>query len=98
MIPDRSMNVKPTQTVSCRWVPVELCVLTQGPPMAPEAIIEAGRKLVQLGNDLGTWPPPNGYWRDDGRFVVCDGRHELLARMARGDAQVFVCWLEALAL
>lgn len=34
------------------------------------------------------------HW-EDGRFVVCDGRHDYLAALMIGRDKLFVCWLEA---
>jgi hypothetical protein len=34
------------------------------------------------------------HW-EDGRFVVCDGRHDYLAALMIGRDKLFVYWLEA---
>ena len=43
---------------------------------------------------LGPVAPIVGHW-EDGRFVVCDGRHDYLAALMIGRDKLFVCWLEA---
>jgi hypothetical protein len=56
------------------------------------AIERAGRKALQL-SPCASWPPVYGHWEND-RFVICDGRHEYLARLALGQEKIFVAWLE----
>ena len=92
MIEDRSMCVRPEQTVKTSWVSVDDCVLGNRERMDFAAIERAGRKLLQMG-DCAPWPPIVGHWQKD-RFVVCDGRHEFMASLALGREKVFVAWLE----
>jgi hypothetical protein len=89
---DRSLVVQPHQTVATRWVEVERCVIACRERMSPEAVERKYRRLLQQG-DAACWPPIVGHWREDGRFVVCDGRHELLASQMLGREKVLVCWL-----
>ena len=51
------------------------------------------RRLLSLG-ECAPWPPIVGHW-EEGRFVVCDGRHDYLAALMIGRDKLFVCWLEA---
>jgi len=60
--------------------------------MSPEAVIEKYRRFLNLGPD-SAWPPAVGEWRGD-RFVIIDGRHEYLAALMIGRAELFVCWVE----
>src|ERR1700739_1514851 len=62
--------------------------------MSPEAVEKRFRRLLNIG-DCAPWPPIVGHW-EDGRFVVCDGRHDYLAALMMGRDRVFVCWLEGL--
>jgi hypothetical protein len=94
LLEDRHVKVEPGQRVVTDWVDIDLCVLGCRERMDFVAVERAGRRLLRLGGSM-TWPPPVGQWRDDGRFVVLDGRHELLAALALGREKVFVCWVEA---
>lgn len=89
---DRTMKVEPGQSVSTAWVPIEKCVLGNRARMSPEAVEAKYRRLLCQG-DAAVWPPMTGFWREDGRFIVCDGRHEYVASLMLGRASVFVAWL-----
>ena len=88
------MCVRPDQTISTAWIDIDLCVLGCRVPMAPEAVAvaEKWRRLLCLG-DCAPYPTVIGHWRGDGRFVVCDGRHEFMAALMRGRERMFVSWL-----
>jgi hypothetical protein len=90
---DRSMCVQPHQVVRTAWVDIDLCRLSFRLPMSPEAVEKKYRRLLNLGQ-CAPWPPIVGHW-EDGRFVVCDGRHDYLAALMIGRDKLFVCWLEA---
>lgn len=92
MTEDRGFLVRPDQTVMTRWIDIDLCILGNRTRMDFAAIERAGRRLLLQG-DCGSWPPVNGQWREDGRFVVHDGRHQYLAELALGRTAVFVAWL-----
>jgi hypothetical protein len=74
-------------------VDIDLCRLSFRLPMSPEAVEKKYRRLLNLG-ECAPWPPIVGHW-EDGRFVVCDGRHDYLASLMIGRDKLFVCWLEA---
>jgi hypothetical protein len=90
---DRSMCVRPEQTVQTAWVDIDLCSLGFRLPMSPEAVENKYRRLLNLG-DCAPWPPIVGHWESD-RFLVDDGRHDYLAALMLGRDKLFVCWLEA---
>jgi hypothetical protein len=90
---DRSMCVQRHQLVRTAWVDIDLCRLGFRMPMSPEAVEKKYRRLLNIG-DCAPWPPVVGHW-ENGRFVVCDGRHEYLATLMMGRDKLFVCWLEA---
>jgi hypothetical protein len=93
MVPeDRSMCVQPHQVVRTAWVDIDLCRLSFRLPMSPEAVEKKYRRLLNLGQSA-PWPPVVGHW-EEGRFVVCDGRHDYLAALMIGREKLFVCWLE----
>lgn len=86
------MCVQPHQVVRTAWVDIDLCRLSFRLPMSPEAVEKKYRRLLNLG-DGAPWPPVVGHW-ENGRFVVCDGRHDYLAALMIGREKQFVCWLE----
>lgn len=86
------MYVQPSQHVLSAWIDIDLVVLGNRARMAAGDIEGAMRKVLQMG-ECGSWPPPNGVWREDGRFIIYDGRHEYMARLALGFDKIFVCWL-----
>lgn len=86
------MCVQPHQVVRTAWVDIDLCRLSFRLPMSPEAVEKKYRRLLNLG-DGAPWPPVVGHW-ENGRFVVCDGRHDYLAALMIGREKLFVCWLE----
>ncbi len=90
---DRSMCVRPNQVVRTAWVDIDLCRLSFRLPMSPEAVEKKYRRLLNLG-ECAPWPPIVGHW-EEGRFVVCDGRHDYLAALMIGRDKLFVCWLDA---
>jgi hypothetical protein len=89
---DRSMCVQLYQVVRTAWVDIDLCRLSFRMPMSPEAVEKKFRRLLSLG-DCAPWPPVVGHC-EDGRFFVCDGRHDYLAALMIGRTKLFVCWLE----
>ena len=98
VIEDRSMRVQPHEIVCVEWVDIDRCVLGSRVRMNPEAVERKFRKLLQQG-EAASWPPIVGHWSggsdaDRARFVVDDGRHELLAALMIGRAQVLVAWIE----
>ena len=91
---DRSICIRPDQTVKTSWIDINSCILGNRAPMSPEAVEKSFRKLLNIG-DCAPWPPVVGHW-DGERFIVCDGRHEYLASLMSGRTRLFVCWLEDL--
>ena len=89
---DRTMCVRPDQLVATAWIDIDCCVLGSRVPMAPEAVAVKWHRLLNLG-DCSPYPSIIGHWREDERFVVCDGRHEYLAALMRGRERLFVSWL-----
>lgn len=91
MTEDRSITVRPDQTVAVDWIDIDRCVLGCRASMSPEAVEKKWRALLQQG-DCAAWPPIVGHWEGD-RFVVCDGRHEFVASLMHGRREVLACWL-----
>lgn len=88
---DREIWVQPHEVIRSAWIDIDLVVLGCRDPMAGGDIERAMNKLLQQGQ-CQSWPPPRGWWREDGRFVLMDGRHEYLASLARGRETLFVAW------
>lgn len=89
---DRSMLVAPEESVGTAWIDIDLCVLGCRDRMAVGDVGDKWRELLQRGANAG-WPPPRGSWRQDGRFVIEDGRHEYIAALMMGQERLFVAWL-----
>jgi hypothetical protein len=81
-------------TVQTGYVAVHDIVIhaPYGHQLLPAEVERAYRRQLELGADQG-WPPPTGYWRDDGRFVLTDGRNRYVAALMLGLDCVFVAWL-----
>jgi hypothetical protein len=89
---DRSMLVAPGQVVRTGYVDVFKCRLACRERMHVGDVAGAWQKLLQLG-DQSAWPCPNGRW-DGATFEIHDGRHEWVAAVMLGRAQLLVAWLE----
>lgn len=60
--------------------------------MSMEAVEKAYRKHLQLGSS-SSFPPPMGKWEGD-KFIVIDGRHEVLGAQIAGKSVILVAWIE----
>ena len=65
-----------------------------GHQLAPTAVEQAFCRQLELREDQA-WPPATGYWREDGRFVLTDGRTRFVAALMLGMEYVLVAWLVA---
>jgi hypothetical protein len=81
-------------TVATAYVDVDqvICHAAPGSQLHPAEVERAYRRQLALG-DGQTWPPPTGYWRQDGRFVLTDGRNRYVAALMLGVRYLFVAWL-----
>src|SRR4051794_37980493 len=72
-------------TVKTGYVAIQDVVIhaSNGRHLSPAAVERAYRHQLELGDDQG-WPPPTGYWREDGRFVLTDGRNRYVAALMLG--------------
>lgn len=89
---DRTLRVEPGQVVESAWIDIAQCVLANRARMSLEAVEAKYRRLLCQG-EAAVWPPITGYWQADGRFLVCDGRHEYVAALIAGRAAVLVAWI-----
>lgn len=91
---DRSMRVPPGHVVMTAWVPAHQVRLACADRMAIGDIERVYRDVLVNG-DHASWPCPCGYWEGDA-FVLQDGRHEYLARLAAGWRTLLVAWVAPL--
>ncbi len=89
---DRSLSVPPGQRVVTGYVHVDDLMLGCRARMAVGDVDRAYQRRLQLG-DHQPWPCPRGEWRGD-RFVVLDGRHDVVAATMLGQEHVLVAWPE----
>lgn len=89
---DRSLRVPAGQLVRTGYVPIDAIRLACRDRMAVGDVATAYQRRLQLGADQ-PWPCPRGEWDGD-RFVVFDGRHDVLAAMMLGVEYVLVAWPE----
>jgi hypothetical protein len=69
-----------------------VCRVDPSHQLNPAAVERSYRE--QLASDgAQAWPPPTGHWRDDGRFVLTDGRHRYVASLMLGMTHLLVAWL-----
>jgi hypothetical protein len=81
-------------TVATAYVEIDqvVCLAGPGSQLHPAEVERAYCRQLALG-DGQSWPPPTGYWRDDGRFVLTDGRNRYVAALMLGVRHLFVAWL-----
>ena len=89
---DRSMAIAPGDRVCTGYVDVFRVRLACRERMAVGDIDRAYQRRIQAAPDQ-PWPCPHGHWDGD-TFVIVDGRHEWLACVAIGFAQLLVAWVE----
>jgi len=87
--------VPPGHVVRTGYVPVHdvVCHVTGSHQLNPAAVERAYRDQL-AADDAQPWPPPTGYWRADGRFVLTDGRTRFVAALMLGRTHVLAAWLE----
>jgi hypothetical protein len=83
-------------TVATGYAPIHdvVCHATYGHLLYPGEVERAYRRQLDAG-DAQAWPPPTGYWREDGRFVLTDGRNRYVAALMLGVEFLLVAWLVA---
>ena len=80
--------------VETGYVPIHdvVCHAAHGHQLDPAEVERVYRLQLELGTEQA-WPPPTGYWRDDGRFVLTDGRNRYVAALMLGVEHLLVGWL-----
>lgn len=89
---DRALSIPSGHLVRTGLVDVFKVRLANRTRMAVGDIDRAYQKRLQTGGNH-PFPCPNGRWDGD-VFVIHDGRHEWLATIALGHAQMLVAWIE----
>ena len=69
-----------------------VCHAPYGHQLYPAEVERAYRRQLELGGEQD-WPPPTGYWRNDRRFVLTDGRNRFTAALMLGIEYLLVAWL-----
>jgi len=89
-------HIPPGHLVESGYVPIHdvVCIASAMHQLYPAEVERAYRRQLELG-DHQAWPPPTGYWREDGRFVLTDGRNRYTAALMLGIEHLFVAWLRA---
>lgn len=89
---DRSIAVPPGHIIRTDYVHVNQVKLACRDRMAVGDVDRSYQRRLQLG-DRQPWPCPRGHWEAD-RFVVVDGRHEVVATLMLGLEYILVAWCE----
>ena len=85
--------VPPGHVVRTGYVAIHDVVChAQHSKLYPAEVERAYRRQLELGDEQA-WPPPTGYWREDGRFVLTDGRNRYVAALMLGIEHLLVSWL-----
>ncbi len=76
------------------YVPIHdvVCHAPVGHQLLPAEVERAYRRQLEL-KDQQPWPPPTGYWRQDHRFVLTDGRNRFVASLMLGVEHLLVAWV-----
>lgn len=87
-------EVPPGHVVRSGYVAIHdvICYAPHGHQLYPAEVERAYRRQLELGEQQA-WPPPAGYWRADGRFVLTDGRNRYVAALMLGVEYLLVAWL-----
>ncbi len=87
-------SVPAGHVVEAGYVPIHdvICLATAQHQLYPAEVERVYRRQLELGDSQG-WPPPTGYWRSDGRFVLTDGRNRYTAALMLGVQHLLVAWL-----
>jgi hypothetical protein len=90
------LRVPPGHTIETGYAAIHDVVIhaSLGHHLYPAEVERAYRRQLELGDEQG-WPPPTGCWREDGRFVLTDGRNRYVAALMLGTQYILVAWLIA---
>jgi hypothetical protein len=88
---DRSIAVPPGSVIRTGYVPLHRVRLACRDRMAVGDVDRAYQRQLQLG-ERQRWPCPRGHW-DGEVFVIMDGRHQYVAALMLGLAELLVAWV-----
>jgi hypothetical protein len=89
----RGPVVPPGHIVRTEYVSIhDVVCLTAASQLYPAEVERAYRRQLELGDEQA-WPPPIGYWRAGGRFVLTDGRNRYVAALMLGFEYLLVASL-----
>jgi len=86
------MTVPPGAIVKTDYVDIKAVVLACRDRMAIGDVERAMQRRLGI-QPAQPWPCPVGRW-EDGRFVVHDGRHDVVAAMMLGVEHLLVAWID----
>jgi hypothetical protein len=88
-------SVPAGHTVATGYVPIHdvICQASSGHQLYPAEVERAYRRQLEHGESQA-FPPPTGWYREDGRFVLTDGRNRYVAALMLGVQHLLVSWLE----
>ena len=88
-------HVAPGHVVVSGYVRIHdvVCEVAHAHQLYPAEVERAYRRQLEL-DDHQPWPAPTGYRREDGRFVLTDGRNRYVAALMLGLDHLLVSWLE----
>lgn len=91
---DKSLAIPPGQVVRSGYISVWDVILDCRERMAMGDIDAKYQECIQNAPNQA-WPCPVGYWGENGRFHIVDGRHTFMALLALGYEQIYVAWMES---
>lgn len=90
---DRGMSVPAGSIVRTGYVPVGNVMLGCRDRMAIGDVERAMQRRLGIA-PAQPWPCPVGRWDGD-RFIVHDGRHDVVGALMLGVEHILVAWIEA---
>lgn len=88
---DKILSIQPGKIARTGYVKTEDVVLACKESMAIGDVTMA-YELVKQNAPNQMFPCPVGYWREDKRFVIVDGRHTYIALLMNGFEYILVAW------
>lgn len=88
---DKILSIQPGKLAHTVYVKTEDVVLACKDSMSIGDVKQA-YELVKQNAPSQMFPCPIGYFREDGRFVIVDGRHTYIALLMNGFTDILVAW------
>ncbi|KQS33960.1 hypothetical protein ASG33_07985 [Dyadobacter sp. Leaf189] len=90
---DKVLSIAPGKLAKTAYVSVDDVVLACKDPMSI-GDVQLKYEIVKQNAPKQLFPCPTGHYREDGRFVIVDGRHTYLALLMNGFTHILVSWEE----